>query len=122
MQQSNRQKALYGVVFIILIGFLVFAIVSSRHSKVTPPTGVSKLNQSSDDQANNSPSASNTPDQPAAPTPSPSTSTSGTSGAASKSTDQLATTGPKETVTLFVAAVATGTAVAHLRQRRAMLK
>ncbi|MDB5169004.1 MAG: hypothetical protein JWO41_360 [Candidatus Saccharibacteria bacterium] len=114
MQQSRSQKILTAVIFVVLVGFLVFAVLASRHSKNTPAPGISRIRGS---QAGSNTPTSTTPSNPAPSTPSTSTSSS-----AAGSTSQLANTGPTQTVTLFIAAVATGTAVAHIHQRRAPVK
>jgi cytoskeletal protein RodZ len=110
MQQSRGQKILYFAVFLVLVGFLAFAVLSSRDTKKTSTVvkapvkvhTVTPAASASSQQSSSSSSSTATPSQAAA----------GVNNA------QLASTGPTETVTLFVVTVAGGTAAAQLYQRR----
>jgi hypothetical protein len=109
MQQSRGQKLLYLVIFIILVGSLVFAIVSMRDTKKTAKVQApSKPNHSA--VATKAPPAGGENNENGTVTQS--------SQPASSSSTKLANTGPAETITLFVATAAGGTAAAHLYQRR----
>lgn len=99
MQQSRGQKLLYLVIFIVLVGFLAFAIVSSRDTTKTSGTAKAPGKMKSAESANGS-------------------GESGLSVQPSDSTTELVSTGPKETVAVFVVAVAASTYIAHAYQRR----
>lgn len=108
MQQSRGQKLLYLVIFIVLVGFLVFAIMSTRDTKKTAKVQApSKPNHSAVDTK-----------APSGGEDNENGTVTQSSQPASSSSTQLANTGPTETVTLFVATAAGGTAAAHLYQRR----
>lgn len=114
MKRFSKAALGYVLVFVILIGFLIYAVVSSPHktaktkptSKATPP--ITSLN---------APQASNTSGRAKA-TPTGTTSTQPvTDLQANQVGKQLANTGPGDTALLFVAISAAGTLLYELRLR-----
>jgi hypothetical protein len=112
VKRIPKQTVGYGLVFLVLIGFLIYAIVSTRDSHATPAPGITKI------QKGAVPPSLHLPPSPAAGPSTPKTKTAVSGAQAARVGEQLANVGPGNTLTIFVVISLLGTLLFHYRQTK----